>query len=839
MLLQRTRILPNQRLDLNDYNNIENFACADLKAINKNVLSDSNYVLSGFECSGLGTTDLAVAVAGSAAVFGKDDGNLYIGAPSLAALSTSAFTPSSSNFVELIVEQDTGGADTRAFWDPTANGGQGGEFSQIVDTYIFTKVSFAINDSNFTGDSDKLPICEVVVDSSGIITAIYDKRDLFYRLGRANNPLFNFSWASRTEPSVSQFTGADKDITTEKQWKDAVMTMLKELAGTEYWYEVPGVSVIGSFNNSALSVLAGLSNNARFKWDGSQLSITDDSGSPTDSDQIAALRILTETFNLTLSRQSGSGAITLADGDVLWIQIPDPVANVNYDGVGATSTNYRVSPRGALPLNKNTYWLAYREGTKVYLRALGELEPGEEREINDETGEALEKYLGFNSETATSVPYLFYPNSLLFGNTFNNQDTLVKAISTNTANINAIGTVLDENVYEEHLRVVAGAPANTNQVTGPVTSGTLLTLPNDSRDSNAAEQYLVGDGILEIFLNGKLLLRDEDYSEVGTSGTLSTDVQILFDLVVDDKLTFRIGSLGGFNVGASGGGGDVVEAQNIGIGEGQVYKQKVTGVLELRTLKAGAGISIVTSGDQIIISATGGAASPAFLNYVTGQTTQTISTGGFYNLGTDKLEVWRNGVHMTNTLSAGDPVDRYQEATSNSILTDVAFPATATDVFTFKNWDVDSISSTLVTGQTGTVLTLPSYTVGNGGLRVYRNGILMNKSGLGLAVDRYTESSSTTITLASSASASDVFLVVNRPAPTYRQDITGQTGSVLTIGNVYNLGAQELQVYRNGVLLFNSSSLGTTADRYQETTTTTITLAQAALSSEVFSFIIR
>ena len=302
-MLQRTRVLPNQRLDLPDFNNIEDFVCADFKAIQKNIWANDNFVYSGFEATGTGTDTLSVVLAGSEATFSKDDGALFIGAPALSPLTTNTLTPSATNYVELIVDQDTGGADSRAFWDPTAAGGQGGEFSQIVDTFTFIKASFTINTSNFTGDADKLKICEVDVNGSGVITEIRDRRDLFWRLGRGSNPTFSFPWASRVEPALTQFTGADKDIKHFKNWADAVMTKLKELGGSTYWYEVSPITPTGVFMNAAFSTITPLTTGARVTWSGTELSITDSALSPADTDVVAAIRLFNSTFNIRLTRQ--------------------------------------------------------------------------------------------------------------------------------------------------------------------------------------------------------------------------------------------------------------------------------------------------------------------------------------------------------------------------------------------------------------------------------------------------------------------------------------------------------------------------------------------------------
>ena len=604
-ILQQTRILPNQRLDLPDYRNIEDFVCADFKAIHKNVWADNNFVVSGFKptAGSIGSDTLSLVLAGSTCLMGQDDGVLFIGAPSLSPLSTQALTPNAVNYVELTIDKDTGGADSRAFWDSTANGGQGGEFSQIVDTYVFLKANFSINTSNFTGDANKIRICKVTVNNAGIITNIDDDRNLFYRLGRDGNPGYTFPWSSRSEPIASSFSGADKDITKLKDLLDALMDGLREVKGTNYWFEEPAVALPGAFSNPGLSVISGSSDSAKFSWDGSFLSITDDAMSPLQTDVIGYIRIFSSPDDLSLTRQSGANAIQIDDKEILWVELPDPSGNTLYDGVGLTAFNYHVSALGSVPLSETSYWLAYREGSRLYVRGLGELDPGESIEISDQVPEALELFLGFDPEVATSVPYTATPNPSIFGNLFNTSSSLVTAISANTANINALGLALDTNVYDEKMVVVSGAPADDNEITGPVLSGTIITIPLDSRDSNAQEEYVVGAGLLAVYLNGQLLELGLDWNEVGTSGNLSSDIEILQDLEVDDRLIFRIGSLGGFNVGASSG--EANTASNVGSGAA-VFKQKSGIDLEFRSLVAGANISLSQTANTIVISATGG-----------------------------------------------------------------------------------------------------------------------------------------------------------------------------------------------------------------------------------------
>jgi hypothetical protein len=170
--------------------------------------------------------------------------------------------------------------------------------------------------------------------------------------------------------------------------------------------------------------------------------------------------------------------------------------------------------------------------------------------------------------------------------------------------------------------VVPGVPANDNEIQGPVSSGTNITIPLDSRDSNVQEQYLVGAGLLSVYLNGQLLELGVDWLEVGAVNTLSQQIQILQNLVVGDRLIFRIGSLGGFNVGSSTG--EANTASNVGTGS-QVFKQKSGVDLEFRTLVAGTNVNITQTANTLVISASSGS----------GANTVNLTTTDYTLLGTD------------------------------------------------------------------------------------------------------------------------------------------------------------------------------------------------------------
>jgi len=84
-------------------------------------------------------------------------------------------------------------------------------------------------------------------------------------------------------------------------------------------------------------------------------------------------------------------------------------------------------------------------------------------------------------------------------------------------------------IYDERLTIVSGAPANSNEMTGPVTAGNNVTLP-DGGEYTGLE--------LQVYLNGDRLESVADYAYVGSAPR--TQVQFTFGLVVGDTIDFVI-----------------------------------------------------------------------------------------------------------------------------------------------------------------------------------------------------------------------------------------------------------------------------------------------------------
>lgn len=186
---------------------------------------------------------------------------------------------------------------------------------------------------------------------------------------------------------------------------------------------------------------------------------------------------------------------------------------------------------------------------KIYLRlgaGPGELEMGESVQLDDETNLNIIQFIGAENETDVTPPYTTVPN-VLSPYTFTSSNNLTEAISVLAANANDVFTTLDKPAYDEPLTVVSGAPANDNEVTGPVLSGATLTLPLHSRAGNIVQNYVVGKGYLTVYLNGQLLQQQVSggWTEIGAPLSNSNTITINQDLAIGDELTFRIHGVGG------------------------------------------------------------------------------------------------------------------------------------------------------------------------------------------------------------------------------------------------------------------------------------------------------
>lgn len=125
-------------------------------------------------------------------------------------------------------------------------------------------------------------------------------------------------------------------------------------------------------------------------------------------------------------------------------------------------------------------------------------------------------------------------------------DNLTLAIKELDQALGNLFASLDSPTYDELVQVVASGATPPTSINGPVISGTIITLPNNSREGNIPQQYTVGKGSLMVFLNGQFLdIETGAYDEVGPAETPSSTIEILIPVAIGDVLEFRLSGGGG------------------------------------------------------------------------------------------------------------------------------------------------------------------------------------------------------------------------------------------------------------------------------------------------------
>lgn len=265
-------------------------------------------------------------------------------------------------------------------------------------------------------------------------------------------------------------------------------------------------------------------------------------------------------------------------------------------------------------------------------------------------------------------------------------DLLETAIKKLDQKLFEIATAIPEEAYEEIISIISGTATNDNELKDiNATSGSLVKLPKDSRNSEIVRGYVVGQGQLEIFLNGQYLILGQDWAEVGLAGAESITIQLLQSLHVTDALLFRIDNYSIGGGAGSVGAGEANTASNIGGGNG-IFSSKVGIDLRFKTLVTGAGISIVNTPSTLTISSTPVAAALSVVS-VTGANYTALPSNDVilvYNAG--------NNVNITlpsAALNGGKRFDIKKVDTSNVIRIKGSAGQTLDGVDIFNSsWDI-------------------------------------------------------------------------------------------------------------------------------------------------------
>lgn len=256
--------LNQQRVDVPHLRSIESGVRNDFDELISSYVMGENasYIIRGFELNMIGAigasaSSLQMIVDNSSLLHGKStqSGTFFkvaTGVPNQTINSTTntavqgSFTPSALNYIGIEFSRAVDNTTSAQvfLWNPTNKN----EISKTVPLAETLNYKIVVTSSIWA--SNVLPISIVETDSSNNVLSVEDRRPMLFRLGTGGpntpNPFYKYPWnhdaEGRTEnfwkstSAVSPFRGGDKQIKNEKEFYDAVMSMLLEIKGTTYWY---------------------------------------------------------------------------------------------------------------------------------------------------------------------------------------------------------------------------------------------------------------------------------------------------------------------------------------------------------------------------------------------------------------------------------------------------------------------------------------------------------------------------------------------------------------------------------------------------------------------------
>ena len=337
---RQVNALSQMRLDIPVFRSLESAVSNDFDDLYRGLVigENSTYLIRGFKINmtgaiGNNASSLQMIVENSAVLHGTDANSgtlLTVPTGTLAEVLNSgtntkvsgSFVPGATNQVSLKFTRQTDATTTDlvAFWSPSTQL----EFTKSVPLARVLDYQIVISSTGF--DSDALPIALVVTDASNNVISVTNQHPNLFRLGKGGtltpDPQFEFPWSEgRAEnpvtstSSTSPFEGGDRQLRTLKDWIDAIMSILKEIKGTPFWYSGGAGSWPGSIGSlradTAHSVISGRGNIAH---DGST------KGRITWSRDFF-IRFLSGRLTYKIQANVNTNDIVLADNEVAYLSL--------------------------------------------------------------------------------------------------------------------------------------------------------------------------------------------------------------------------------------------------------------------------------------------------------------------------------------------------------------------------------------------------------------------------------------------------------------------------------------------------------------------------------------
>lgn len=436
---QSFNFLDNQRVDKPHLKAIESGILFDFKTLLQAFTADSPYILRGFDINNPGAaingnaSNVQVIVDAATIWMPSEADGSFLRVPAGTANETlnsantkvtGSFTASAINYVSVKFSRATDPTtnDLVAFWDVDAEV----EFTKTVPLGLVLNYQFVINTSGFGSNA---PVAVITTDASNNVIKIDNAKNGMFRLGKGGaSPNSGYNWAYSLNPEnplslstsggPSPYAGGDWELKTFKDWMDAVMTEIKAMKGSAYWYSpgssgLPGVNMLDTWFDSLGSTITGA---GKFKHDNTTPGLVSWTSNIYLKSIIGPLTFTIPTGNITLNDgqvgyillarnqdfqpantftfTNGSNTVTatanvvgISAGDwikfdghdigkwakVLSVAGTTVTLTANYQGANAIgkalscqgSYSVNVANPESVPANSNVFWIAKRDDNAV------------------------------------------------------------------------------------------------------------------------------------------------------------------------------------------------------------------------------------------------------------------------------------------------------------------------------------------------------------------------------------------------------------------------------------------------------------------------------------------
>jgi hypothetical protein len=274
---QSVNFLPNQRIDVPDLKSMDSSVIYDFATLLRCFQDGTPYILRGFTIPfqasktalALNTADSIIWAPDQAAgsFLKVDAGEAPQALTSANSKVVGSFADGALNFVSIRFNRaaDASTADIVTQWDDDTKT----EFTVTAPRGLVLNYEIVISQSDF---STNAPVAVISINSTGTVTNIENAKNGLFRLGKGGaTPDVNYSYNITTNPenplnatsgAYDNFAGGDWQIKNFKEWMDAVMSAIKNILGSAYWYSngssaLSGVNLLDLYNDSVGSLITG------------------------------------------------------------------------------------------------------------------------------------------------------------------------------------------------------------------------------------------------------------------------------------------------------------------------------------------------------------------------------------------------------------------------------------------------------------------------------------------------------------------------------------------------------------------------------------------------------